>query len=301
MAISAWTGPLAIFGQATYGDTNPQRGSSLFDQGIGLMDPRRPYYPGSAAASKAYGWYGVTQIPVIDVVPVATGAAVIAAAAVQTAGTPMTLVSTSGSGVTVNQSVRNLNTGATVTGLLAIDGAATPLSMGQDGTINLYNPANMIARNVTLTSSGNDSGATFTVVGFDVYGAPMVETITGANAGTAVGKKAFKYIQSITPAGTLAAGPATVSAGIGSVFGLPLFVGNIGDALIVWNNAIQTNGTFVAGDTTTATATTGDVRGTYVFSGGTLGTSRAQIYVTPKPANVALGAEGLFGVPQFGG
>jgi len=299
MSLSAWTGPLVAFGQATYGDYNSQRGTSLFDQGIGIMDPRRPYYPGSSAASKAYGFLGTTMIPVIDAVPVAAGAAVIAAAAVQTAGTAMTLVSTSGSGITVGQSVTNLTTGATVTGLLAIDGAVSPVAMGQDGTINLYNPANMVARNVSLTSSGDDSGATFTVVGFDVYGQPMAETITGANAGTAVGKKAFKYILSITPAGTLAAGPATVSAGIGSVFGIPLRVDTIGDMVIYWNNAVQSNGTFVAAVTTTPSATTGDVRGTYVFNGGTLGTSRAQIFVTPKPANIAAGSTGLFGPTQY--
>lgn len=301
MAIVAWTGPVVAFGKASYGDSNSQRGTSFFDQGVGLMDPRRPYVPGSSPLAKAYGFYGVTQIPVLDAVPVATGAAVLAAAAVQTAGTPMTLVSSSGSGITVGASVRNLNTGVTVTGLLAIDGSASVTAMGQDGTINLYNPTSLLARNVTITSSADDTGATFTVAGYDIYGAPMVETITGVNAGTAVGKKAFKYIASITPAGTLAAGPATVSAGIGSVFGLPLRADTLGDVYVFWNNAVQSNGTFVAADATTATATTGDVRGTYVFSGGTLGTSRVQMFITPKPANIAAGATGLFGVTQYGG
>lgn len=299
MSIVAWSGPCVAFGEAPFADSNPQRGSSLFDQGSALMDPRKGYVPGTSAASKAYGWSMVSRLPVLDGVPVATGAAVLAAAAVQTAGTAMVLVSSSGSGITVGQSIVNAATGISVTGLLVIDGAVTPIAQGDDGAINLYNPANMFARNVTLTSSGDDTGATFTVQGFDCYFYPMTEVITGANAGAAVGKKAFKYVQSITPAGTLAAGPATVSAGIGSVFGIPIRVDHLGDMFVFWNNAVQSNGTFVAAVTTDpATATTGDVRGTYVFNGGTLGTSRAQVFVTPKPANLS-SATGLTGVAQF--
>ena len=298
MGISAWTGPLVAFGQATYGDYNPQRAPSLFDQGLGIMDPRVPYMPGSRASAKAYGWYGVTAIPVLDYVPAAVGAAVIGTTATPVAGTPLTLVTSSGSGITVGASIVNLNTGAAVTGLLAIDSANAAIAFGQDGAVNMYNPVTSGARNITLASTGDDSGATFIVAGYDIYGAPLSETITGAAIGTATGKKAFKYIASVTPAGTLSG--AQVTIGIGSVFGFPLRVDTLGDASIFWNNAIQSNGTFVAAVTTTATATTGDVRGTYVFNGGTLGTSRAQVFITPKPANVATAA-GLFGVTQYGG
>ena len=38
---------------------------------------------------------------------------------------------------------------------------------------------------VTILSAGNDSGISFTVVGTDVNGSALSETVTGANAGTA--------------------------------------------------------------------------------------------------------------------
>ena len=41
--------------------------------------------------------------------------------------------------------------------------------------------------------------------GYDIYGFPMSEAITANGASTVSGKKAFKYIQSVTPVGTVGA------------------------------------------------------------------------------------------------
>ena len=103
----------------------------------------------------------------------------------------------------------------------------------------------------------------FTVSGYDYYGQAMTETITVSVAGTAVtGKKAFFQISGVTIAGSA----TVVLVGTSDVLGIPVRVFNTAYvASVKSNNALaQDAGTFVAADTATATATTGDVRGTYV-------------------------------------
>lgn len=103
----------------------------------------------------------------------------------------------------------------------------------------------------------------FTVSGYDYYGQAMTETITVAVAGTAVtGKKAFYQVSSATIAGSATA----VVIGTSDVLGIPVRVTNVAYVASVKTNSTlaQDTGTFVAADTATATATTGDVRGTYL-------------------------------------
>jgi hypothetical protein len=102
----------------------------------------------------------------------------------------------------------------------------------------------------------------FTVSGYDYYGQVMTETITVSVAGTAVtGKKAFFQISGATIAGSATA----VLIGTSDVLGFPVRVFNVAYlASVKSNNTLaQDAGTFVAADTAIATATTGDVRGTY--------------------------------------
>lgn len=100
--------------------------------------------------------------------------------------------------------------------------------------------------------------ATLTVTGTDVYGNVVKET---SGSGTSMaGKKAFKTITSVVPSANITG--ATV--GTGDVLGLPVFLP--GTAYILkelQDGAAATAGTTVAGVSTAATATTGDVRGTY--------------------------------------
>jgi len=113
----------------------------------------------------------------------------------------------------------------------------------------------------------------FTVSGYDYYGQVMTETITVAVAGTAVtGKKAFWQISGVTIAGSA----TTVVVGTSDVLGIPVRVFNVAYiASVKSNNTLAADaGTFVAADTATATATTGDVRGTYVPATASDGTVR---------------------------
>jgi hypothetical protein len=264
------------------------------------MDPRAFYTKpvGSAAGKVGYGWY-TSNCFVIDAVPSQLAAANIAAAQVPVAATAMTLVSSSGSGITVNSSVVNPATGLTVTGLLAIDTAMAPVKFGTSTfeEVACWDPTKAIARNIRITSVGNDSTATFTVRGYDVYGIAMSETITGANAGIASGAKAFKYIASVTPAGTLSGSNASV--GTGDVFGLPLRADLFPYTRIFWNNAAITASTgFTAAVTTDpATATTGDTRGTYAVQSASDGTKRLTVWVQPTLSALS-SVTGLLGITQ---
>lgn len=308
MSITAFSGPVIAFGggvPGTASDYNADRGPSLFDQGIGLMDPRGPftYLPGQRAGQPTYGFLGTTGIPTISAVPATLAVANIAASQTPVAATPLTLVAATGAGITVGQTITRSDTNVAVAGLLAIDGPSSGKPFGQGptgtgGTVFLWDPTTLIARAVRVVSVGNDSTATFVVRGFDIYWFPMVETITGANAGTATGKKAFKYIQSITPAGTLSGSAVTV--GTTDIIGLPIRSDYFGEFEANVNSAwITANTGYVAPDATSpATAITGDVRGTYALQTASNGTVRVMLFSSPSVNNVS-SAAGLFGVAQF--
>lgn len=52
-------------------------------------------------------------------------------------------------------------------------------------------------RYVTITSAGNDSGRTFTIVGVGPNGENQTENLTGANVATATSTKTFAFVESI--------------------------------------------------------------------------------------------------------
>jgi len=78
-------------------------------------------------------------------------------------------------------------------------------ALASGGSVTLSN-----ARKLTITSGGNDSGISFTIVGTDINGTAQTESLTGANAGVATSAAFFLTIASITavgdPAGTVEAG-----------------------------------------------------------------------------------------------
>lgn len=136
-------------------------------------------------------------------------------------------------------------------------------------------------RNVT-----NGAGGSVTVNGKDYLGQGMSETIAASTAGN----KAFKWIDSITPAFT-----GAVSVGFGTKLGLPYRMSNIIEE--VANGAEASIGTFVAGVLTDPqTATTGDPRGTYIPSTALNGTNRIMGKFMPYNVLNANGNGGLFGI-----
>jgi hypothetical protein len=129
----------------------------------------------------------------------------------------------------------------------------------------------------------------------------MSETITGTTgtAQTAVavtGNKAWKYIASITPAGTVNSTGLTV--GTTDTIGLPLRADRWTELDIAnGNTAVIASTGFTAAVTTTATATSGDVRGTYALQTASNGVNRVAVKQSPLPLNINSTA-GLTGVNQ---
>lgn len=72
-------------------------------------------------------------------------------------------------------------------------------------------------RIINMTSASNIATVTFTLRGYNVYGAPITDTITGINNSTVASTLEFALLTSITP-GTNASNPAfTVSVGMTDV------------------------------------------------------------------------------------
>ena len=178
-----------------------------------------------------------------DTVPLTKGAANIAAASVWTGAITLT----AGTGVT--SVVR-----ADLTTVLQLD----------------------VPRAVSITTgAGSPTTRNVTVSGYDYYGQPMTEVIvTGTAASTTVnGKKAFYQISSATISGSPV---VTVSLGTTDILGIPLrLTTGLYIASVAWDTGfVQDAGTLATAVTTTATSTSGDVRGTYLPSSAANGTRR---------------------------
>ncbi|MBU3734885.1 MAG: hypothetical protein FGM60_04675 [Candidatus Planktophila sp.] len=125
-----------------------------------------------------------------------------------------------------------------------------------------------VPRAVSITiGTGTISDTAVTVSGFDYYGQAMTEVIqTGTTQSTTVnGAKAFYQVRQVAVAGDCG---ATIAVGTSDVLGIPVRVTDAGYiASVGWNNTLARNaGTFTAAVLSTASSTTGDVRGTYVPS-----------------------------------
>jgi len=224
----------------------------------------------------------------------------------------------SGTGVTTGTTIVNQLTGPTGgAGTYTVTGAATVASAtitgtmtgtnallqpygisGQTTGVSLWNPQCLIGRAVAVTGSASATGGNITIAGYDIYGVPMTETIAApASATTVNGKKAFKYIASVTPAFTDA---HNYSVGTTDIYGFPLRSEYFGDTAINYNAAaITANTGYVAAVTTSpATATTGDVRGTYALQSASDGSKRLMVRQIPLVSNIGSIA-GMFGVTQF--
>ena len=158
-------------------------------------------------------------------------------------------------------------------------------SLASGGTVSLDVP-----RNVVIDAAGAAT-AVLTITGTDAYGIPMSEAIT-LNGTTAVaGKKAFKTITRVAAS----AAATDFFVGTGDIFGFPIRANTRNYVLTAWNGAFVTTGTFTAADATTATTTTGDVRGTYAVPDAADATKRLTLWVFVFDDDTQAG---LYGVTQ---
>jgi hypothetical protein len=304
MAKTSFSGPLIVFGnEATppgaaprSANQNPDAGPSLFYAGVGILDPRPPYtfFPGQAAGSQSVlGWL-CPDVIALEYQPSAVATNNIAASQTVTSGLAMTLAGAS-AGIVLNDTIRNAITFATVTGLMRVDQKPSFISFG--ATVDAWDPTTLGARAVSITATGTSLAAvTFVVRGYDIYGYPLTENITGPAAGTANGKKAFKWVASITPSAT----PGTTAAvGTSDVFGFPVAVSMFPYTTSFWNNIASVVAQFVAADATTPSAVTGDVRGTQAAVTTTSdGTRKFVSLITVPVANIG-SITGMFGLTPF--
>ena len=157
-----------------------------------------------------------------------------------------------------------------------------------------------VPRNISSvqTNAGTTAATTIVILGYDVYGQPMTESLSLPATATTIsanGKKAFKYFYSIAITSAADATGDVLNMGWGDVLGLPYVLTTKSDLLSTWAaEALDTVGTVVVADTNTATATTGDVRGTINPTGAT-GSNNFKVWVNLYPETDV----SLFGVTQF--
>ena len=156
-----------------------------------------------------------------------------------------------------------------------------------------------VPRNITTATSSAAADTVFTITGYDYWKVKMVEAITIASGQSATaGVKAFAYVESIAiySAGDVTSDTATV--GFGDVLGLPYKLAAKGDLISAsFNGVNEAVAALVAAVTTTATAVTGDVRGTVDMTSACNGSPIIIWMYVADPST----PEGLRGVAQYGG
>ena len=309
MAKSTISGPLIVYGnEATPPGTpvrsanqNPDAGPSVFYGGTSILDPRPAFtfYTGQTPDSpQVLGWL-CPDIIAVDFAPAIAATANIAALQTMTINVPLTLASVTAGDVTVGDTFKNYATGATVTAL-RIGAKPAGLPVGSASFLDVWDPTTLGSRAVSITAGGTTlAGIVFTVVGFDIYGQPQTEAITGPAAGTVNGKKTWKWISSVTPNGSSA---QTVSIGTADIFGFPIKVTSFPYMTLFWNNATQLFAQFTPADVTSpATTTTGDVRGVFTPSASAAdGTKRMIAIITVPAASMAVQSNAAMMLGMFG-
>jgi hypothetical protein len=183
----------------------------------------------------------------------------------------------------------------------------SPILFGQannpTGPVASWNPAFAISRAIVITTTADDTAGFYTVNGYDIYGYPMTQTVAGVSSTTVTTTKAFKYISSVVTSGTI--NSTTASVGTTDVIGLPLRTDDFAYLSVWWGATAQTLLTSDAGpglvpaDIAVPSATTGDVRGTFLLpTSASNGTRRLSVFWTPLPANLTTTA-GILGQTQF--
>lgn len=301
MAITRLQGPLVVPGAGpnigSMLEYNDSPGPSIFAHGVGILDNRFGPYGGGDISNPIPAWWGADSVCVVDQAPSTLSATNLVAAAVPVAGTAMTLAGAS-TGITVLAAPYSPVAGQVFpTGARVIDGNPAVISLATaGGGVSVYDPRTMIARTLRLTSVGDDHLATMALVGIDMYGQTFHETVTLSNATIAATVKCYKALISATPAGTLSG--SNVSIGTGDIYEFGLASYEFQFTQIYWNATLisASTGYTAAVTTSPATATTGDVRGTYAVQSASDGTKKLQVFVRPSPWLVT--AVGLFGVVQ---
>lgn len=115
-----------------------------------------------------------------------------------------------GGNATIKSSEKQYYTITSITVDAAFAGAVT---VGRSGLATFD-----VARRVIITSGGNDTGITFTLVGTDVNGSRITEAVTGASGAAASSTLSYKTLISVRASGAVA---TTVTVGTNGVADSP--------------------------------------------------------------------------------
>jgi hypothetical protein len=257
---------------------------------------------------------GVMTITANSAMPVAPGMVVISTTGTVSQGTAAgsQVISqltggTGGQGVAGTYQMSNNLTATSGTVVLAIQTPShcTVPNNALSPGVNAWNAMTLYGRAVAVTAAASATATTATVNGYDCYGYPLSEAITLTAGSQVSGKKAFKYIKSVV----LNAADSTHAYSVDTtdLFGLPLRSDSFGDVLVNYASSltgvtlITAATTYVASDRTTATSTTGDVRGTYGAFTSSTGANKLIIRQSPQAYMTTTANPGLYGVTQYSG
>ena len=252
----------------------------------------------------------VLTVTVNSNAPITVGMTLLTAAGTGTLGTGIKVMAyLTGSGFVgtylVSQS-QTIGSGTITAGVTTPTDCMLSYSVGGNGgpgSPNLWNPMAVLGRAIAVTAAASATYATATITGYDVYGYPMSEAVTITANSTVNGKKAFKYVKSVVLSGGTPDTTHAYSIGTADVFGLPLRADTFGEltvnsaaSLTALTGITAATGFVAAVQTTPATTTTGDVRGTITATSST-GANRFTVRQVPTAYNVG-SINGLFGVTQ---
>ena len=151
------------------------------------------------------------------------------------------------------------------------------------GATALFDPAQGVCRAVSITGNTGSAANVVTVKGYDAFGQAMSEAISFVGgAATTNGRKAFKFVTSITPATTNAG--FTLSVGTTDTVGFNFRTDywEYIDIFMAGQFVSINTGWTVADATPAATTVTGDVRGTYALQTASNGDGTVANWATSR-------------------
>lgn len=192
-------------------------------------------------------------------------------------------------------------------GTSPLDGAVSTTSIGVNGsTVTVWDVKDgaTYGRNLVCVATHSSSVVAMTIVisGYDYLKKAMTQSFSitaGTTSKTATGTKAFAYVSSIAITAAADAEANTLNIGTGSALGLPYKLAKIGDVVSTTIGGVQelinvaSNATFVAAVTSTASATTGDVRGTVTHTTALDGSKEPIVFYYVSGRNSAAGIVGV--------
>jgi hypothetical protein len=161
--------------------------------GIGLQDHRLPWNTAnSSTGAQVVGWYGSDPVIVLNQVPSTLATANIAALANVTSGTAMTLVSSSGAGITVLSAATtffpSLNAVPANACVIDVTPALKTFGTGTAGRTAFYDRTTMIGRALSITGLAGGAGGAW-AHGLAIGGVAAACTAVIATAASLAGRR----------------------------------------------------------------------------------------------------------------